>query len=287
MIDSSLWEILVTFHECGTLSAAAEKLYVSQPSLSAAMKRLEKELGITLFERHKNRIEFNEVGFEAVQLAQKHISAEKAMVRQLQEMSRRLSAITVASYVSGLRKTLVDRLSNMYPEKSIVSEHLPSEMLPRGLLDGRFDFVITEYLIDEPGIICVPYLTDRLMVRLHRDDELGGKESVTLQELQDSKLLVWTQSGFWASFIRKKLSEKTRLVFVNDEQEYHDLLQAFDMRSFILESTITGADLKNNYNCVPLAEEGMQVNFFLCCPQKNESLLPALLPRRQNPAGNA
>lgn len=280
MIDSSLWEILVTFHRYGTLSAAAEKLYVSQPSLSAAMKRLEKELGVTLFERSKNRLVLNEVGCEAVRLAQKQINTEKSIILQLQEMDRRLSAITVASYVSGLRKELVDRLSSMYPEKSIVSEHLSSELLPRGLLDGRFDYAITEYTIDEPGVVCVPYVTDRLMVRLHKNDTLVGKEIVTLQDLKDSKLLVWTQSGFWASFIRKKLSEKTQLVFVSDEQEYHDLLQAFDMRAFILETTLNSLGLQNGYHCVPLAEEGMQVDFYLCCPQKNEGTLANLLPRQ-------
>lgn len=278
MIDSSLWEILVTFQECGTLSAAAEKLYVSQPSLSAAMKRLEKELGVTLFERSKNRIELNEVGEEAVRLARMHIQSERNMVEQLQEMARRLSAITVASYATGLCRMLAEKLSGMFPEKSIVSEHLPSELLPGGLSDGRFDFAITEYPIDEPELECVPYMTDRLMVRLSASDVLAGRESVTLQDLQGSTLLVWTQTGFWASHIRKKLSDKLHLVFVNDEKEYHELLQAFDMRAFILESFVANSNLQSTYHCVPLAEEGMNVSFYLCCPLKNQSLLPALLP---------
>lgn len=278
MIDSSLWEILVTFFHCRTLSAAAEKLYVSQPALSAAMKRLEKELAVPLFERSKNKLALNEVGLEAVRLAESHINSEKAMVRQLQEMSRRLNAITVASYVSGLRKTLADRLSNMFPERAIISEHLSSELLPRGLLDGRFDYVITEHQIDEPDVICVPYITDRLMVRFPKDDVLASISPITLNDLKNSKLLVWTQSGFWASFIRKKF-ESRNLVFVSDEQEYYDLLQAFDMRSFTLESSIAATD-QGRYCCVPFAEEEMQVSFYLCCLKKNEAYLSSLIPRK-------
>lgn len=279
MIDSSLWEILVTFYHCRTLSAAAEKLYVSQPALSAAMKRLEKELAVPLFERSKNKLVLNEVGLEAVRLAENHIHSENAMVRQLQEMSRRLNAITIASYVSGLCKTLADRLSTMFPERAVISEHLSSEALPRGLLDGRFDYVITEYPIDEPGVVCVPYITDRLMVRLPRTDALAGLSTITVNDLKNSKLLVWTQSGFWASFIRKKFDSRN-LVFVSDEQEYYNLLQAFDMRSFTLESSIAISNQQDRCCCVPFAEEEMQVSFYLCCLSKNETHLGSLIPHK-------
>ncbi len=278
MIDSSLWNALVTFHQCGTLSAAAEKLYVSQPSLSSAMKRLEKELGVSLFERSKNRLVLNEVGLEAVALAEKHIQAEKEIVIHLQEMFRRLNAITVASYVSGLRKMLVDRLSNLYPDKEIIAEHLSSALLPRGLLEGRFDYVITEYPIDEPDVQCVHYLTDRMLVRLPKDDPLADRESVTIHDLQGGKLLVWTQSGFWASHIRKKFSSN-QLVFVHDEQEYYDLIQAFDMRSFTLESVVANREQQERYRFVTLAEEDMRIVFYICCLQQNAHLLPSLLPR--------
>lgn len=53
----------VTFAETGTLSQAAEILHLSQPALSRNMKKLEDDLGITLFERKKNRIELNKNGF--------------------------------------------------------------------------------------------------------------------------------------------------------------------------------------------------------------------------------
>lgn len=281
MINNRLWEILVTFQQCGTLSAEAERLYVSQPSLSAAMKQLEKELGVTLFERTKNHIELNEVGLEAVRLAENYIKQEKTIIQQLQEMSCRLRTVTVASYVSGLRKELVNRLRAIYPDRSITSEHLSSELLPLGLLQGRFDYVITEYAIEEPDVVCVPYVTDRLLTRLHKSDALAERSSVTLKDLQDSKLLVCTQSGFWATFIRKQLCERLQLVFVNDEQEYRDLLWAFGMRSFILETTVSNMDLQTEYRYVPLAEEGTQVTFYLCCLQKNAHHITKLLPRKK------
>ena len=59
-------EQLVTFAECGTLLKTAEKLDVSQPTLSRSMKSLEDELGIKIFQRKKNRIILTEDGYLAV-----------------------------------------------------------------------------------------------------------------------------------------------------------------------------------------------------------------------------
>ena len=53
-------EILSAFAEEGTLAAVAERLHISQPTLSSAMKKLEEEIGAPLFERTRNRMALNE-----------------------------------------------------------------------------------------------------------------------------------------------------------------------------------------------------------------------------------
>ena len=60
MIEIHLFEQLVAFADCGTLSAAAEQLHISQPALSRSMQRLEDELEIKIFDRHKSRLSLNE-----------------------------------------------------------------------------------------------------------------------------------------------------------------------------------------------------------------------------------
>lgn len=139
MISNRLWKILVTFKSCKTLSATAERLFVSQPSISSSMKMLEKELGVQLFDRSKNKIVLNEVGLEAAQLAEDYLKREDFMVRQIQEKAWQMRTLTVASYIFNLRKDLVSRLSVLFPERNIISEQLSSEQLPLGLLQGRFD----------------------------------------------------------------------------------------------------------------------------------------------------
>lgn len=275
MISNRLWKILVTFKSCKTLSATAERLFVSQPSISSSMKMLEKELGVQLFDRSKNKIVLNEVGLEAAQLAEDYLKREDFMVRQIQEKAWQMRTLTVASYIFNLRKDLVSRLSVLFPERNIISEQLPL-----GLLQGRFDYIITEYEIDEPNVCCVPYVTDKLWIRLNKNDPLAHKRSIDINDLKNEKILLWAQSGFWASYIRKQYGQIVQLITVSGEQEYYDLIDAFDIRAFILDTTLSSApDRQNRHIYVPLSDPAAQKTFYLCCQTKNERYIPQLIKK--------
>ena len=70
MNEMRLLEILSAFAEEGTQTAAAEKLHISQPTLSSSMRKLEEEIGAPLFERTKNRMVLNENGQAAAEYAE-------------------------------------------------------------------------------------------------------------------------------------------------------------------------------------------------------------------------
>ena len=280
MISNRLWKILVTFKSCKTLSATAERLFVSQPSISSSMKMLEKEFGVQLFDRSKNKIVLNEVGLEAAQLAEDYLKREDFMVRQIQEKAWQMRTLTVASYIFNLRKDLISRLSVLFPERNIISEQLSSEQLPLGLLQGRFDYIITEYEIDEPNVCCVPYVTDKLWIRLNKNDPLAHKKRIDINDLKNEKILLWAQSGFWASYIRKQYGKIVQLITVSDEQEYYDLIDAFDIRAFILDTTLSSAPVRpSKYAYVPLADPAAQKAFYLCCQTRNERYIPQLVKK--------
>ena len=280
MISNRLWKILVTFKSCKTLSATAERLFVSQPSISSSMKMLEKELGVQLFDRSKNKIILNEVGLEAAQLAEDYLKREDFMVRQIQEKAWQMRTLTVASYIFNLRKDLVNRLSVLFPERNIISEQLSSEQLPLGLFQGRFDYIITEYEIDEPNVCCVPYVTDKLWIHLNKNDPLAHKRSIDINDLKNKKILLWAQSGFWASYIRRQYGQIVQLITVSGEQEYYDLIDAFDIRAFILDTTLSSApNRQNRHIYVPLSDPAAQKTFYLCCQTKNERYIPQLVKK--------
>ena len=91
MFELHQLEQLITVAECGTLSAAAEKLHLSQPALSRSMQKLEAELQVPLFTRHKNKIELNENAEMAVDYARKILWQSQDMIDHLRafDLSRR------------------------------------------------------------------------------------------------------------------------------------------------------------------------------------------------------
>ena len=209
-----------------------------------------------------------------------YLKREDFMVRQIQEKAWQMRTLTVASYIFNLRKDLVNRLSVLFPERNIISEQLSSEQLPLGLLQGRFDYIITEYEIDEPNVCCVPYVTDKLWICLNKNDPLAHKRSIDINDLKNEKILLWAQSGFWASYIRKQYGQIVQLITVNGEQEYYDLIDAFDIRAFILDTTLSSApNRQNRHIYVPLSDPAAQKTFYLCCQTKNERYIPQLVKK--------
>ena len=83
MFELHQLEQLITVAECGTLSAAAEELHLSQPALSRSMQKLEAELQVPLFTRHKNKIELNENAEMAVDYARKILWQSQDMIDHL------------------------------------------------------------------------------------------------------------------------------------------------------------------------------------------------------------
>ena len=62
MVELEQLKQLISFKKYGTLSKAAENLYISQPTLSRSIQKLEKTLGVELFDRKKNKMVLNENG---------------------------------------------------------------------------------------------------------------------------------------------------------------------------------------------------------------------------------
>lgn len=101
MLELGQLEQLLAVAEHGTLSAAAEAIHLSQPSMSRSMKKLEDDLQVILFERRKNKITLNENGKLAVECARKVLDQLRQMENQVRAFDRSHRTISVGGMRPG------------------------------------------------------------------------------------------------------------------------------------------------------------------------------------------
>ena len=83
MVELEQLKQLIAFAKYGTLSKAAEELYISQPALSRSIQKLEKTLGVELFDRKKNKMELNKNGKTVIQYVEKILNLVDEMEEKI------------------------------------------------------------------------------------------------------------------------------------------------------------------------------------------------------------
>ncbi|MEW8506002.1 MAG: LysR substrate-binding domain-containing protein [Candidatus Thiodiazotropha sp.] len=173
---------------------AAEACYVSQPTLSVAVKKLEEELGVGLFERGQGEVSLTAAGERIVTQAQR-VLEEAGLIRQLASQSvnqlagpLRVGAIhTVGPY---LFPHLVPQLKQQASEMPLVIRENFTTVLTKQLKQGDLDAIVISYPYDEPGIVTRPLYDESFSVLLPLSHPLADQESVSVQQLQEENLLL-------------------------------------------------------------------------------------------------
>jgi LysR family hydrogen peroxide-inducible transcriptional activator len=171
---------------------AAERSFVSQPSLSAAVKNIEQELGVRVFERSKRGVELTEVGAEIVAQARRTLE-EAARIKSVAKQGKgrfrlRLGVIhTIAPY---LLPQLVVALRKSAPEMSLDIEENMTANLDRLLRAGELDAAILALPYEAPGIEVVPIYDEEFEIVVPQGHALARRKAVPADELDAGELLL-------------------------------------------------------------------------------------------------
>lgn len=175
---------------------AAQACFVSQPTLSIAIKKLEQELDIILFERSsKNEIRITDIGKNIVEQAQK-VLREAQVIKEISQRGKdplsgtfKLGAIyTIGPY---LLPDLIPKLRKNAPNLTLIIEENFTANLSNSLKQGDLDAIIISYPFEEPGIQTAPLYDEPFVVAVHSHHEWRAKKYIGVNELigQDLMLL--------------------------------------------------------------------------------------------------
>ncbi|MRI35135.1 LysR family transcriptional regulator [Endozoicomonas sp. OPT23] len=173
---------------------AAGKCFVSQPTLSVGVKKLEAELGMALFERSRNSVRVTPMGEKVVKQAQK-VLEEVAGVKQIAKSGRdqlssplRVGAIyTIGPY---LFPHLVPRLAQVAPGMPLYIEENFTAVLRKKLRMGELDAIIIALPFTEPDVLTMPLYDEPFRVLLPGGHRWEKEEAVDPAELINEELLL-------------------------------------------------------------------------------------------------
>ena len=173
---------------------AAEACFVSQPTLSVAVKKLEEELGVTLFERGPGEVTVTPAGQRIVEQAQR-VLEEASRIKELAAAGRdplagplRLGAIyTIGPY---LLPKLIPILRRTAPAMQLHIQENFTHRLADSLKSGEVDVILIALPFDEPGVETRAVYDEPFLVAVPKGHAWDGRKRITSDELTKESLLL-------------------------------------------------------------------------------------------------
>jgi len=192
--------------ETGSFTKAAERLFVSQPSLSAGIKKLEQELDVILFERGGRRAILTSAGKLFQEKAKILLDSYQSTIRDLRELKNqpilRLGALRSIHIVS--LANLIKTFRKQYPTVLIELVDGSLTELRDQLEQGEIDLTITVLDGHEDSKSSQTLFQQRRALAVSADHPLANRETVQLAELNGQPYIERMHCELWG---------ETRLVF--------------------------------------------------------------------------
>lgn len=188
-----------TLAEVQHYTRAAEKLFITQPTLSNAVNQLEKELGIPLFEKDGRNVKLTKQGREF----NTYISQALDLVDKAIDVAHEQAGAPSGSFDLGVIYTIqadyLPRLLRGFRAKygqniKINTFQGLTESLVDDLVAGRYDVVFGSQIREREDLGYIPVVSQRLVALVHDYSPFAGRESVSFDELSHAKVYTYPTS---------------------------------------------------------------------------------------------
>lgn len=262
---------VTTIANIGSISEAAKRLFVSQPSLTKAIKELEKEMGITIFDRTNKGITVSKEGERFLGYARQVLEQAALLEEQYKSQSggkKQFSVSTqhysfaVNAFVELLKDAGIDQYDVSLRETQtyeIIDDvaHMKSEI---GLLYyNDFNRPVLEKLIHTNELTFTELFTAHPHIFIGKTHPLAHKEVVSMDELEEYPYISFEQGDHNSFYFSEEIFStvvRPKHIRVRDRASLFSLLLGLDgytVSSGVIDKEVNG----ENIISVPLAEEGL------------------------------
>lgn len=169
-----------------SFSRAAAKVHRTQPAVSQAVRRLEADLGEQLFDRSSKSGTLTDAGKVLHNYGQRLVrlaeETESAM-RELRDLQRGRVLIGANEAAVHTLLPLIGRFRARFAEIAIDVRRVPARQIAVEVQQGNLDFGALTFHPTETGLLEIPVGSDELVLLVHPDHALAGRQQVTMEEL--------------------------------------------------------------------------------------------------------
>ena len=173
---------------------AAERCNVNQSTLSIAVKKLEGELGIELFERSKNNVRATPIGEQVIKQAQR-VLEEAAAIKDIamsgkDQLNSPLHVGAIFTIGPYLFPHFIPPLQKSAPQMPLIIEESYTSTLRKRLRNGEVDVIIVALPFSEPDVVVQPLYEEPFVVVLPKKHPLSKKQTIDRRDLDDENVLM-------------------------------------------------------------------------------------------------
>lgn len=176
---------------------AAHALGIAQPSVSAHVRRLERETGTPLFHRMKGNISLTPAGEALLPFARRIVADVDAATTELREVDGlargRLAVGATPSLAATLLPAVLSRFHAAYPGIDLVVRESGSRELVAALEEGTVDVALVILPVRQDVLQTQPLLREELVVAVAKTHPLATRRSISVSELRDVPLVMFRE----------------------------------------------------------------------------------------------
>ena len=187
MITLTQLEYIVAIDEYRHFATAADKCFVTQPTLSMQIKKLEDELGVIIFDRSRQPVVPTDIGAKLIEQARMTLSSteriKEIIKEEQQEVEGSLKIGIIPTLAPYLLPIFIGHYIRKYPAVKVEVEELVSEEIIRRLKHDLLDVGLFVTPYSDEKIVENPVFYEEMLVYAHPDHELLKQKEIRLKDI--------------------------------------------------------------------------------------------------------
>ena len=238
------------------------------------MQRLEEDLGLSLFNRKKNKIELNDNGLLAVEFAKKLLDGREEMIKELTKHNQNyLSFASCApAPLWGIEYTFQTNTNSQFESYLIQDE----QTLINGLENGDYSLIVLTHPLDNKNYICQEFLNESLYLSVPPAHPLAPFKEISFSDLDGQSVLLLSHIGFWNEVCKQMIPE-SHLLFQDDPFVFNELTKMSALPNFKSDITIQRDSEEDNRILIPITDQEAHASYYAIYPKDKKKFYQPLL----------